>query len=80
MPPKSPTSLNKYTKYNGRRKPELLDPDTFSLVNYHEAERVLAEWKAITDKAEQINAKLPSTKRATRSTNWCCTRPKRARS
>ena len=27
-----------YTKYNGRRKPELLSPFTYSLVNYYEAE------------------------------------------
>jgi hypothetical protein len=44
----------KYTKYNGRRKPELLDPATFSLVNYDEADRVVDEWKAITAKAEEI--------------------------
>ncbi len=49
----------KYTKYNGRRKPELIDPTTFSLVNYHEADRVLAEWKAITTLAEKIYDKLP---------------------
>ena len=45
--------VTKYTKFNGRRKPELLDPDTFSLVNYQEADRVLAEWKSITDEAER---------------------------
>ena len=33
--------VSQYTKYNGRRKPELLDPDTFSLVNYQEADKVL---------------------------------------
>ena len=42
----------KYTKYNGRRKPELLEPETFSLVDYHEAERVSDDWQAITRKAE----------------------------
>src|SRR5690606_23351119 len=26
----------RYTKYNGHRKPELIDPTTFSLVDYHE--------------------------------------------
>ena len=51
--------VSKYTKYNGRRKPELLEPDTYSLVNYQEADRVLADWKAITDKAEHIYALLP---------------------
>ena len=48
--------IAKYTKFNGRRKPELLEPDTFSLVDYQEAEKVLDEWQAITAKAEQIYA------------------------
>src|SRR6267142_3270387 len=51
--------IAKYSKFNGRRKPELLEPETFSLVNYHEADRVLADWKSITAKAEQISAALP---------------------
>jgi hypothetical protein len=49
----------KYTKYNGRLKPELLDPDTFSLVNYNEADRVVSEWRAIQDRAEAVSAQLP---------------------
>ena len=55
--------VSKYTKYNGRRKPELLEPDTYSLVNYQEADRVAADWKAITDKAEHIYALLPEESR-----------------
>jgi hypothetical protein len=47
-----------YTKYNGRRKPELLDPGTFSLVNYDEADRILAEWRSLRDRAEAISARL----------------------
>jgi len=53
----------KYTKYNGRRKPELLAPDTYSLVNYQEAENVAADFKAITTKAEAIYRQLPAAKR-----------------
>jgi hypothetical protein len=49
----------KYTKYNGRRKPELLDPDTFSLLNYGEADRVVAEWQALRERAKAISAQLP---------------------
>jgi len=49
----------KYTKYNGWRKPELLEPATFSLVNYDEADRVVARWKAIVLEAEKIYAGLP---------------------
>jgi hypothetical protein len=53
----------KYTKYNGRRKPELLAPDTYSLVNYQEAENVVTDFKTITAKAEEIDGKLPEAKR-----------------
>ncbi|HUA37519.1 MAG TPA: glycosyl hydrolase 115 family protein [Candidatus Sulfopaludibacter sp.] len=55
--------LSRYTKYNGRRKPELLDPNTFSLVNYQEADRVLADWQSLTAEAEQIYQKLPPNER-----------------
>ena len=49
----------KYTKYNARRKPELVDANTFSIVNYNEADNVVADWNAITIKAEQIYSALP---------------------
>ena len=55
--------LTKYTKYNGRRKPELLDPNTFSLVNYQEADQVLADWKSLVAAAEDIYQKLPGDQR-----------------
>ena len=50
----------KYTKYNGRRKPELLEPGTFSLVNYNEADRVAGEWQELLQRAERISAELPA--------------------
>ncbi|HEX7492687.1 MAG TPA: glycosyl hydrolase 115 family protein [Bacteroidales bacterium] len=52
--------LSAYTKYNGRRKPELLSPFTYSLVNYREAERVVKDYNTITLKAEEIFNKLPT--------------------
>ncbi|HXG48193.1 MAG TPA: glycosyl hydrolase 115 family protein [Methylomirabilota bacterium] len=52
--------IARYTKYNGRRKPELLEPDTYSLVHYREAETVLADWRAITTMAEGIQRSLPA--------------------
>jgi Glycosyl hydrolase family 115/Gylcosyl hydrolase family 115 C-terminal domain len=55
--------ISKYTKLNGRRKPELLDPTTFSLVDYQEADRVLAEWQSVTSEAEKISASLPENMR-----------------
>ncbi len=51
--------VSRYTKFNGRRKPELLEPGTFSLENYDEADRVIGDWKAIVEKAETIYAALP---------------------
>jgi len=55
--------VSRYTKYNGRRKPELLEPTTFNLIDYREAETVLADFKEITAKAEQIYAGLPDNTR-----------------
>jgi hypothetical protein len=55
--------VSKYTKYNARRKPEQLTPETFSLVDYHEAERVQEEWQKITLEAEALNEKLPADQR-----------------
>ncbi len=50
--------VTRYTQYNGRRKPELLDADTFSLVNYREADRVEEEWKTLLVKAEALQKLL----------------------
>ena len=51
--------ISKYTKFNGRRKPELLDANTYSLENYQEAETVVKEYKDLLDKAEKIKKELP---------------------
>jgi len=48
-----------YTKFNGSRKPELISPETFSLVNYGEAERVVAGWSDLLVRAERVSAALP---------------------
>ena len=56
--------IEKYTKYNGRRKPELLSPKTYSLINYNEAETVVKDYNAIAAKAEEIYNKLPQEKRS----------------
>ncbi|MBI2511052.1 MAG: glycosyl hydrolase 115 family protein [Opitutae bacterium] len=56
--------ISGYTKLNSRRKPELLSPEAFSVVNYREAERVLAEWRDLETRAQQIDATLPAEARA----------------
>ena len=54
--------LAKYGKYVGRRKHEVLDPTTFSLVNYDEADRVVAEWTDLTKQAEAVGEQLSADK------------------
>ena len=49
----------KYSKYNSRIKPELLSPDTYSLTNFDEAERVVEEYNKLLLKAESINKEIP---------------------
>jgi hypothetical protein len=55
--------ISKYTKYNGRRKPELLDANTYSLVNYGEFEKVVADYEALAARAKRISAQLPTENR-----------------
>ncbi|MES1216233.1 MAG: glycosyl hydrolase 115 family protein [Bacteroidota bacterium] len=52
--------ISKYTKYNGRRKPELLDANTYSLMSYDEAARVTNDWNDLLTKAEHINNDMPA--------------------
>ena len=47
-------------KFNAWRKPELLEPTTFSLVHHREAERVLEAWRHLVARAEQVEAALPA--------------------
>uniref|UniRef100_E6PY85 Gylcosyl hydrolase 115 C-terminal domain-containing protein n=1 Tax=mine drainage metagenome TaxID=410659 RepID=E6PY85_9ZZZZ len=49
-----------YTKLNGLRKPELLEPTTFSLINYNEADHIETAWTALEDKAEAVSKELPA--------------------
>ncbi len=52
--------LTSYTKYNGRRKPELLSPDTYSLLNYREAGTVVADYNKLAGQADSIYKLLPA--------------------
>ncbi|WP_374459424.1 glycosyl hydrolase 115 family protein [Chryseobacterium taeanense] len=51
--------VSKYSKYNLMRKPEVQDPNIFSFVNYHEAERVQKLWQDLAAKAEALEKKMP---------------------
>ena len=54
------TILDTYTKFNARRKHELLSPETYSLVNYREAETIVQEYNALASEAEKIYNTLPA--------------------
>jgi hypothetical protein len=49
--------LTEYTKYNARRKPELIDPSSFP--NQAEAESMVADYRDTVARAEAINKQLP---------------------
>src|SRR6185437_564968 len=52
--------LQKYSQYISRRKPELLSPETYSLTDYGEADRVIKQYQQLVAEAEKINAELPT--------------------
>jgi hypothetical protein len=52
--------LQKYSQYISRRKPELLSPETYSLTNYNEADRVLYQYHLLVQEAEKINTEIPA--------------------
>jgi hypothetical protein len=51
--------LTLYTKYNGRRKPELLDQNTYSLINYREFETVVNDYNKLKVKAQRLYDIMP---------------------
>jgi hypothetical protein len=55
--------MSAYAKFNGRRKPELIDPTTFSLTQDREAERIDEAWRTLTARAEKLNTQLPADQR-----------------
>ncbi len=52
--------LNRYTMYNSRKKPEMLSPETYSLNNYREAERIVDEYNSLAKEAKEIQRLLPA--------------------
>jgi hypothetical protein len=52
--------LTTYTKYNGRRKPEMLDANTYSITNYREFEKVVEDYNQLLKQAEEINKTIPA--------------------
>ncbi|MBV8504112.1 MAG: glycosyl hydrolase 115 family protein [Paucibacter sp.] len=52
-----------YTRANGRRKPELLAPDSFSVLNYREFETLVATDREMVGRARRLFAALPTSQR-----------------
>jgi hypothetical protein len=49
-----------YLKYNGRRKPELISPTTYSLVNFREAETIRDDYNLLAQQATKLSKKIPA--------------------
>jgi hypothetical protein len=52
--------LDLYTKFNGRRKPELLSLETYSLNNFREVERIVEDYNKLAEEATLLNEKIPA--------------------
>ncbi|MBS7563659.1 glycosyl hydrolase 115 family protein [Mucilaginibacter sp. Bleaf8] len=51
--------LSKYTKYNGRRKPEMLDQNTYSLANFREFETIVNDYNKLEEQAQALYKDIP---------------------
>lgn len=52
--------LTQYTRFNARRKPEVLDQNTYSLTNYNEFGRVVEQYNQLEHKAEALYRLMPA--------------------
>ncbi|KXH68121.1 hypothetical protein CSAL01_04851 [Colletotrichum salicis] len=57
------SALMTYSHLVGMRKFEILQPTTYSILNYREAERVLEVWKQLADKAQALHEAVPEDRR-----------------
>lgn len=48
-----------YTKYNSRRTPEMLTPETYSIENYREADRIVAEFNELLRRSTAVYEQIP---------------------
>ncbi len=55
--------LRNYTKFNGRRTPELLTPETYSLENFLEAETIRDDYNQLAQRAIRIYDQIPDNQR-----------------
>ena len=52
--------LSEYSRYNGRRKPELLDQKTYSLSRHSEFDRVVEDYDRLYNRAKTLSKELPA--------------------
>jgi hypothetical protein len=55
--------VSQYTGFNARRRPEQLEPATYSAVNYQEAERVVKAYSDLAERTQRISAMLAPNQR-----------------
>ncbi|SDP14650.1 Glycosyl hydrolase family 67 N-terminus [Mucilaginibacter sp. OK268] len=48
-----------YSKFNGRRKPELLNEKTYSLLNFREFETMVSNYRALERRADSLYTMMP---------------------
>ncbi|KAE8365064.1 hypothetical protein BDV27DRAFT_144764 [Aspergillus caelatus] len=53
------SALMEYSHLAGLRKFEMLEPTTYSILNFREAEQVLDQWRKLAEKAQNIQHSLP---------------------
>lgn len=52
-----------YSHLVGMRKFEMTQPETYSILNYHETDRILEAWKDVSERAKSIHSRLPKDRR-----------------
>ncbi|KAL3488079.1 hypothetical protein BJX62DRAFT_253563 [Aspergillus germanicus] len=57
------SGLLEYSHLVGLRKFELIEPSTYSILNFREAETVLGQWKDLAESAQRIHDSLPPNRR-----------------
>ncbi len=56
--------MEDYTRLNSLRKPEMIEPTTFSMANYGEANRISGEWYDLIRRVDALDAVLPEDEKA----------------
>lgn len=55
--------ISGYTRHNGRRRPEQMGPETYSQLNYREADRISEELAQLLEKAQALYEEIPESHR-----------------